>query len=169
MTVRTIRYYISEGLLPSPDVRGRYSMYDEDYLKRIRLIQRLKEAFLPIREIRRKLETETEEEIEEFLRLYENATRPGGAALNYLADLNPEMNFRTDPMKMAPPRTSLRKINFTETGVERSTKTVTGTAWHRYVIRPGLELHISDEVHATHSAEILEWLERLEKMFKKER
>lgn len=49
VSVRTIRYYVSEGLLPSPEIRGRYTVYDEDYLNRIRLIKRLKDAFLPIK------------------------------------------------------------------------------------------------------------------------
>jgi DNA-binding transcriptional MerR regulator len=68
VSVRTIRYYISEGLLPSPEGHGRYSVYDEEYLDRIELIKRLKDAFLPLKEIRRQLETLSKEEIAELLR-----------------------------------------------------------------------------------------------------
>lgn len=52
VSVRTIRYYIEEGLLPPPSVEGRYSVFDEGYLNRLQLILRLKEAYLPLREIR---------------------------------------------------------------------------------------------------------------------
>lgn len=52
VSVRTIRYYIEEGLLPPPTVEGRYSVFDEGYLNRLQLILRLKEAYLPLREIR---------------------------------------------------------------------------------------------------------------------
>ena len=43
VSVRTIRYYVMEGLLPSPEVRGRYTVYDEEYLNRIILIRYLKD------------------------------------------------------------------------------------------------------------------------------
>ncbi len=51
-TVRTIRYYTSEGLLPQPETDGKYAYYDENHLRRLELILRLKEAFLPLKEIR---------------------------------------------------------------------------------------------------------------------
>lgn len=52
VSVRTIRYYIAEGLLPAPTTRGRYAYYSEEYLDLIELIRRLKDAYLPLREIR---------------------------------------------------------------------------------------------------------------------
>ena len=52
VSIRTIRYYIAEGLLPTPETRGKYTSYSQDYVDRIRLIQRLKDAYLPLREIR---------------------------------------------------------------------------------------------------------------------
>lgn len=55
VTVRTVRYYIAEGLLPPPLTAGRQSTYTEGHLDRLRLIARLKDAYLPLREIRRRL------------------------------------------------------------------------------------------------------------------
>lgn len=55
VTVRTVRYYIAEGLLPPPAGAGPATAYGRGHLDRLRLIQRLKEAYLPIREIRRRL------------------------------------------------------------------------------------------------------------------
>src|SRR3989304_7048216 len=52
VSVRTIRYYISQGLLPAPEPKGRYATFNEDYRLRLELIRRLKEAFLPLKEIR---------------------------------------------------------------------------------------------------------------------
>jgi DNA-binding transcriptional MerR regulator len=169
VTVRTIRYYISEGLLPSPQVRGRYSVYDEDYLKRIRLIQRLKEAYLPIKEIRRKLETETEEEIEEFLKMYESTPRPGGAALNYLADIDQEINFTLKPQlafynKNIEP-SEIRMVLEPEEELPKGEGL--GTSWRRFVISRGLELHLSDEVYTHHKADIPAWLEEFRKWLKR--
>lgn len=55
VTVRTVRYYIAEGLLPPPLTAGRQSAYTEGHLDRLRLIAGLKDAYLPLREIRRRL------------------------------------------------------------------------------------------------------------------
>lgn len=52
VSTRTIRYYIEEGLLPSPEIQGKYSIFDEEYVIRLRLIKFLKEAYLPLREIK---------------------------------------------------------------------------------------------------------------------
>ena len=41
VSVRTIRFYIDEGLLPAPTNRGRYSTYTDEYLDRLELIRML--------------------------------------------------------------------------------------------------------------------------------
>jgi DNA-binding transcriptional MerR regulator len=55
VSVRTVRYYISEGLLPPPVGAGPRAAYTSEHLDRLRLIARLKDAYLPLREIRRRL------------------------------------------------------------------------------------------------------------------
>lgn len=46
---RTIRYYTQQGLLPSPQLRGRVGYYDDRHLDRLRLIKELQEKrFLPL-------------------------------------------------------------------------------------------------------------------------
>lgn len=55
VSVRTVRYYIAEGLLPPPHGAGPRAAYTADHLDRLRLIARLKDAYLPLREIRRRL------------------------------------------------------------------------------------------------------------------
>lgn len=55
VSVRTVRYYISEGLLPPPVGAGRASHYTTGHLNRLALIARLKDAYLPLKEIRRRL------------------------------------------------------------------------------------------------------------------
>jgi DNA-binding transcriptional MerR regulator len=55
VTPRTIRYYIAEGLLPPPDSAGRHARYTQEHLDRLRLIARMKEQYLPLKEIRRRL------------------------------------------------------------------------------------------------------------------
>jgi len=55
VSVRTVRYYIAEGLLPPPVGAGRRSAYAPGHLDRLRLIARWKRAYLPLKEIRRRL------------------------------------------------------------------------------------------------------------------
>jgi DNA-binding transcriptional MerR regulator len=55
VSVRTIRYYIGEGLLPGPEGAGPQSHYTESHAKRLHAIALLKDRFLPLREIRKEL------------------------------------------------------------------------------------------------------------------
>jgi DNA-binding transcriptional MerR regulator len=56
VTPRTIRYYVAQGLLPSPDAAGPATRYSEGHLARLRLIRRLQRDHLPLAEIRERLE-----------------------------------------------------------------------------------------------------------------
>lgn len=60
---RTVRYYISEGLLPPPEGVGPGRHYRQSHLDRLRLILRLKAAYLPLREIRRFLTGMDDEDV----------------------------------------------------------------------------------------------------------
>ena len=55
VTPRTIRYYIVQGLLPSPGKAGPGAIYTDGHLNRIRLIKRLQREHLPLAEIRARL------------------------------------------------------------------------------------------------------------------
>jgi DNA-binding transcriptional MerR regulator len=63
VSVRTIRFYIDEGLLPSPPSQGRYAVYSEDHLERLELIRLLKDKFLPLKEIRMRLSGISQEDV----------------------------------------------------------------------------------------------------------
>ncbi|HEU0164203.1 MAG TPA: MerR family transcriptional regulator [Thermomicrobiales bacterium] len=64
VTARTVRYYIAEGLLPPPNNAGPRATYSDTHLNRLHLIGRLKEAYLPLREIRRQLQALSDAEID---------------------------------------------------------------------------------------------------------
>ncbi|AUD62123.1 hypothetical protein BK010_00350 [Tenericutes bacterium MO-XQ] len=55
VTVRTIRYYVSKGLLTPPKEDGMYSYYSEINLKELKLIKAYQEKYLPLDVIREKL------------------------------------------------------------------------------------------------------------------
>src|SRR5512141_2063117 len=67
VTPRTIRYYVSQGLLPSPEVPGPATRYGEGHLLRLRLIRRLQRDHLPLSEISGRLERMGDEEVKDEL------------------------------------------------------------------------------------------------------
>lgn len=113
VTVRTVRYYIAEGLLPPPEGAGPGSAYTQGHLDRLRLIQQLKEAYLPLKEIRRRLSGRGDDDVRRLLegddfRVPANALSESEApydaslagARDYLALLESRERYRTEPMAL---------------------------------------------------------------------
>jgi DNA-binding transcriptional MerR regulator len=67
VTARTVRYYIAQGLLPSPEASGPATRYGEGHLARLRLIKRLQRDHLPLAEIRARMERMEDEEVQAAL------------------------------------------------------------------------------------------------------
>jgi DNA-binding transcriptional MerR regulator len=67
VTPRTVRYYVAQGLLPSPDAAGPSTRYGEGHLARLRLIKRLQRDHLPLAEIRSRLERMGDDEVDAAL------------------------------------------------------------------------------------------------------
>jgi DNA-binding transcriptional MerR regulator len=57
VTARTIRFYVAQGLLPSPGRVGPGVTYGPGHLARLRLIRQLQREHLPLAEIRSRLES----------------------------------------------------------------------------------------------------------------
>jgi DNA-binding transcriptional MerR regulator len=66
---RTIRYYISLGLLQPAYGRGKSATYDADHLLRLKLIQRLKEERQPLNDIREQLSHLSSEDVARVLQV----------------------------------------------------------------------------------------------------
>lgn len=79
VTTRTIRYYTEQGLLPAPR-KGRPAEYGEEHLRRLDLIRRLKEQYLPLDEIRDTFARLTLDRIEELLAGKGPQAEAGGSA-----------------------------------------------------------------------------------------
>jgi DNA-binding transcriptional MerR regulator len=116
VSVRTVRYYIAEGLLPPPEGSGPGSAYTRGHLDRLRLIQRLKEAYLPLKEIRRRLSGLSDDDVRSVLAAGDSRAAPVIApqsallydaslagARDYLALLESSEQYRTEPMALQFP------------------------------------------------------------------
>jgi DNA-binding transcriptional MerR regulator len=74
VTVRTIRYYQSEGLLPTPTRHGREVRYGDEHLERLELITRLQERGLRLTAIAELVRQN--DSVGDWLGLTESLTQP---------------------------------------------------------------------------------------------
>lgn len=150
ISVRTIRYYISEGLLPAPDTKGRYATFSEEYRLRLELILKLKDAFLPLKEIRDRIVGLDQTQIKELLDQFDAANsnnqeiifasdvlpreikeRPLNSALDYLSNMMGDQPSAKSPRNIPAPLAQPQR---------RPTSEV--ETWQRISLAPGLELHV---------------------------
>lgn len=85
VTVRTIRHYIQQGLLPPPGSRGPGTRYQRGHLDRLNLIKRLQKRHLPLADIRKQLQELDDQAVREVLRAPEEPQK--SSALSYVRDV----------------------------------------------------------------------------------
>jgi len=162
LTRRTIRYYVAEGLLPAPGGRGQRRVYTPDHLARLQVILRLKAAFLPLSEIRRRLLELTTPDLR---RLADDLSEPAtddaaDAIVSYLAAGARPRRFPIDPPLSslgsflasrgasigARPLEGLRQPGVIAPQPESLSAPGTGpddasgSVWRRVTLAPGVEL-----------------------------
>ena len=175
VSVRTIRYYIDEGLLPAPETRGRYTVYTDEYLDRLELIRRLKDSFLPLKEIRATLESLTWDEVQTSLndlrkkdevaqRVAQTETKPearakeaSSTALEYITDL-----LSSAPVKRPLPPQPPAWIPPDKPG--GGLDPGQGT-WQRIDLGSGVELHILHPIPPNRRAQVEELIRLAKKLF----
>jgi DNA-binding transcriptional MerR regulator len=181
VSIRTVRYYIAEGLLPPPEGSGPSSAYSQAHLDRLRLIHRLKEAYLPLKEIRRRLSGLEEDGVRAML--VEDHLDPGSAAgvastldptmqgaREYLTMMESGQTYHTEPLGLALPSAPSplmsQQVKRRPTpeippaaSAAKPAKTEATTLWRRVRLGDGAELVISDEAYAKHPDRV-DWLVR---------
>ncbi len=128
VSLRTVRYYVSEGLLPPPGGASQKSVYTREHLLRLEAIKRLKARYLPLAEIRRTLAGMSLVEMEELVRSEPPAVR--SKALDYLASIMPGTQAReqySPPSSVEAPRPP-------------QTQRVFSSVWQHVRLAPGVEL-----------------------------
>lgn len=157
-SVRTVRYYITENLLPGPGSRGKGAAYTEEHLQRLRLIRRLTERRAPLAEIRDVMARVTDDEVRALL-AEEDAraqTLDATQAISpkaYIAALLDQA--RTPQTPPAPPRKPQRQGFAPSSAPPRMVPSpqpkapaggaTQASAWRRVELAPGVELHIEEE------------------------
>jgi DNA-binding transcriptional MerR regulator len=62
VAVDTVRFYQSRGLIPAPTRRGRFAIYNEEHLERLRRIRSLLDSGFSLAQIRQLLDTDADPE-----------------------------------------------------------------------------------------------------------
>ncbi len=144
VTPRTIRYYVSIGLLPSPEQAGPKTRYTDGHLKRLRLIRHLQRQHLPLGEIGARLSGLDDEAVEAALDSGLSA-RPTDSALEYINQLQGEGSLdRTGAKEISPKPARALAQTTAEQRPAQPTKAQldTRTRWERVPLSEYVELHI---------------------------
>ena len=185
LPLRTLRYYIQEGILQGPDTRGKYASYSQQHLDRIELIQRLKRLRLPLQEIRHLLENMSPEEVstvrqyQDILKLQVKqpvrldrseflSSQPRSSALEYIRSLEQgRENLRAltsniDSSASAPPAAAMpgknqQKFNYQTDDRQEN--------WTRIVLREGIELNVRTPMGADEKARVARLIEFARNLF----
>jgi len=173
VSIRTIRYYIAEGLLPPPEPRGRYATFNEEYRMRLELILKLKNTFLPLKEIRDRIAGLDPQQVREMLDQLGTGTpaqpvqvldanpsqkmmvkeTPLGGALDYLAT---KMN--APRLEVLQPDKVGRNVPPKPSRAQRK-QTPAAEHWQRIELAPGLEIHVRDAEEAVYQERIRQIVE----------
>jgi DNA-binding transcriptional MerR regulator len=184
ISVRTIRYYIEEGLLPQPSYQGKYSYYHLNYLDRLELIRRLKDSYLPLREIREIMTSLSDDEVQ--LKLKEQpmtspkqgneplpaqqAGKPGENALRYINQL---MEDQTRYKTKGTGSKSTSKIDDQNeiwmhariSSPKSSPADTDEQTWQRITLAPGVELHLRQPVDSSTQSRVQQVINYAKRMF----
>lgn len=187
LPIRTLRYYMQEGILQGPDSRGKYARYSPEHLDRIELIQRLKNLRLPLQEIGQIIENMTPDEITK-VRQYQDILRTKikrpdfprtselrfgekkSSALEYIHNLESSWNDvkaitsaqASKPLSVPTPVT---KSNYALMHESAPQPVTTKEEWTRYIIKDGIELNIRRHKGTDEESRIADLIEYAKKLF----
>jgi DNA-binding transcriptional MerR regulator len=103
VTERTIRYYVEQGVLPPPE-RGRPAEYTDEHVRRLALVRRLKEQYLPLEEIRDMMQRLSLAQVEDLL-----AQHPAAPAAARREALEPAADYIAGVLRQATAREKMKK------------------------------------------------------------
>ena len=148
VTPRTVRYYLSQGLLQAVGTAGPGAKYDDGHLARLQVIRRLQREHQPLAEIRRRLESLDDAQVRAFAE--PPSPEPGDSASEYIrrvlsspataespalyATAAPAMPAGLPPIAPTAPAAPASDVS-TESRVERS-------QWERIALTSDVEIHI---------------------------
>ena len=165
VTPRTIRFYIAQGLLPSPDAAGPRTTYTDEHLKRLLLIKQMQASGMPLATIRAQLRS---------MGVIDEPTRVAESAVDYIRCV-----LGTGPAPAAPAARSVP----TPAPAEPVTKYVQlypsasadlqspepdRSQWDRVGVTPDIEIHIRRPASRMDQKRVHRLIEYARQLFREE-
>ena len=160
VTPRTVRYYVQQGLIPSPGTRGPGTRYDRSHLDRLQLIKRLQREHLPLSEIRRRLEELSDDRVREALR-FAPETR-NSSALAYVRGVLGSASGREHRHARGPREPE------SIVALAAPAKPASRSTWERIALAPDVELHVRRPLSREQNRLVERLLEAARHLFKEE-
>lgn len=165
VSVRAIRFYIAQGLLPGPGSRGKAASYGEEHVVRLGLIRQLIERHMPLAKIQALIEGLSLDEVK-ALQIAEDdlsaqlveAERRESPQDYVAALLDDARRARELPSRLSAPDTSqkLLKQAHAQSPAPVASKDAqpagASETWYRYTLAPGMELQVSAQARARFGA-----------------
>lgn len=151
-TERTIRYYISMGLVDQPSGRrGTAGLYGYRHLLQIVVVKYLQSQYLPLRKIRSVLKNRSNRELEQLIP-YGKSSRAAAVAKRGESDSLPPETDVAGGLRLPRPSPGIGTGREDHRGVFPGEET-----WRRFVIASGLELHLREDRIPPHAEELKSW------------
>ena len=164
VTVRTVRYYIAEGLLPPPAGAGPHARYTRQHLDRLLLIARLKDAYMPLKEIRRRLQGMSDAEIHETVAAQDRPAAAPATEIRMAEAPDSASDYIGRVLREQAPPYAASPVHTPRSRVGRRREPAQEATWRRIPISDEAELLITDEAHHRRRDQIeaaLDWLRRI--------
>jgi DNA-binding transcriptional MerR regulator len=142
---RTIRYYLAEGLIQTPDERqGTASVFGYLHLLQLVTVKKLQAEHLPIRKIRELVAGKSEHELETLLGVGSASGKKtrDTEAKRYLESL---LAPASAPAPRSAPPLPVTAARTQEDASPPPSQLDQSQSWQRVEIEPGLELHIRSD------------------------
>src|SRR5438132_3850871 len=166
VSVRTVRYYISQGLLAGPAARGRNASYTDEHLARLQLIRMLVEQHVPLAEQRQQLAGLSYQQVRALLKdeerhgqtLYRaSVTRSPGDYIGELLARARSARSYPPTVDSSPLAAGPRPAAAAGSPTPPLSSSSSPATWEHWQLAPGLELH----VRADHAGLYKRLIERL--------
>ncbi|MGI6208039.1 MAG: MerR family transcriptional regulator [Anaerolineae bacterium] len=153
-SVRTVRYYIAEGIIPGAEARGKAAAYGEEHLVKLLLARRLADRRVLLADIREQVSKLSLEEARALLEQEERQERQRRLSQersprDFIADLLAQAR-NTPSGEPSGPAPSVQSRRLAPSGPAPESLPP-GESWRRVELLPGLELHVRSDIVISHA------------------
>jgi DNA-binding transcriptional MerR regulator len=190
LPLRTLRYYMQEGLLPGPDTHGKYARYSQQHLDRLEVIRRLKSLRLPLQEIHQIVNNMTLDEISQ-LRVYQDEIagrfnqdlklklmknldkKDASSALDYIHSIQDGQMQLNSVIDSHNKQYSIKPLAMNSSHDQNQAAPasprpfVSRESWRRIQVADGVELNVREPVNTYEEEKIGELIALANKLFEK--